>query len=62
MKKCPKTMSGKHLFMPMFMGWLDGNSKEWRMAQTWKIHGVDNPQECIACGIIDDLDRKETTP
>lgn len=54
--KCKKTLSGSHLFMPMYKGWI--TEYEAIKLEIWKAHGVDNPKKCIACGIIDDLEKK----
>lgn len=51
--KCKMTTSGKHLFMPLFSDWLDQD--EVKTLKIWKLHGVENPLKCIACGVINDL-------
>jgi hypothetical protein len=52
--KCEKTVSGKHLFMPLYLPNLFDGSREFRELEVWKEHGVDKPMKCVACGIIDD--------
>ena len=43
--KCEKTISGKHLFMPI----------EGIQLEIWVAHGIEHPQKCVACGLIDDV-------
>lgn len=44
---CTKTMSGRHLFMPV--EWMDA-----RESRVWEIHGVTKIAKCMACGMFDD--------
>lgn len=51
-KKCTMTLSGKHLFMPIqyLEAWL---------AQVYEAHGIKNPQLCVFCKMVDDMNRIE---
>ncbi len=49
---CLKSLSGKHLFMPLEMIKGQGDI----LKSIYKIHGVKNPLICVACQVINDLD------
>ena len=48
-KKCTKTTSGEHVFMP-----IDNTFTEMKLLYVLRRHGISDPLRCVACERIKD--------